>query len=199
MPKLRNSRFTYSNVAATLALVVALGGSGYAVVAGSVRSDDIHKNAVKSKHIAPNEATGSDVNEKSLKGIGSGVLGGEWDTITSPIANQDGGNALEAMGVSDDTNPPHVLTPTKIKIVDLYVKLLDEQTQGTRTFHVQADGLGIDGVGKALCTIEAGKSSCRSNKTETIPAGKRFRFWVNYNDNAGPDTVAYFGYRIVTP
>ena len=59
----------YANVASTLALVVALGGTSYAAVAipkNSVGSKQIKNNAVKSKDLKDNGVTGADVKEATL-------------------------------------------------------------------------------------------------------------------------------------
>jgi len=56
------SRLTFANVISLVALFVALGGSAYAVT-------QIDRNSVKSKHIAPNEAKGVDIDEATLKQV----------------------------------------------------------------------------------------------------------------------------------
>jgi hypothetical protein len=55
---------TYANVVATLALFLAVGGGAYAV--SKIGSKQIKRNAVKSRHLAPNAAKGSDVSESTL-------------------------------------------------------------------------------------------------------------------------------------
>ena len=57
-------RLTYANVVATLALFLALGGGAYAV--SKIGSKQIERNAVKSRHLAPNAAKGRDVAEGTL-------------------------------------------------------------------------------------------------------------------------------------
>jgi hypothetical protein len=58
-------RLTFSNVISVIALFIALGGVG-AYAADKLGSKDIAKNAIKSKHIKADAATGEDVNESSL-------------------------------------------------------------------------------------------------------------------------------------
>jgi hypothetical protein len=53
-------RLTYANVMATIAVFIALGGSGYAAVT-------LQKNSVKGKHIAKNAVTSPKVKNRSLK------------------------------------------------------------------------------------------------------------------------------------
>jgi hypothetical protein len=58
-------RLTFSNVISVIALFIALGGVG-AYAADKLGSKDIAKNAIKSKHIKADAATGADVDERSL-------------------------------------------------------------------------------------------------------------------------------------
>lgn len=87
-------RLTYANVAATLALVLALGGTAYAVelAKDSVKSKHIKNNSVKSKDIKDGNLTGADVAGNSLGGahINEGSLG------TVPNAAALGGTAAAA-------------------------------------------------------------------------------------------------------
>lgn len=53
-------RLTYANVMATIAVFIALGGSGYAAVT-------LKRNSVKGKHIAKNAVTSAKVKNRSLK------------------------------------------------------------------------------------------------------------------------------------
>jgi hypothetical protein len=53
-------RLTYANVMATIAVFIALGGSGYAAVT-------LNRNSVKGKHIAKNAVTSPKVKNRSLK------------------------------------------------------------------------------------------------------------------------------------
>ncbi len=57
MPRARE-KLTYSNVVATIALFIALGGTAWAV----------SKDSIKSKHIVNDEVKGADVKAESLKG-----------------------------------------------------------------------------------------------------------------------------------
>ena len=188
---------TYGNVTATLALLLAMGGSAYALVSGSVESRHIADNAVKSRHIAPTEATGTDVDEGSLRGIGLGVLGGQW-TLPQGFGGQINGSGLSALDSGNaDSDETMILAPTDLAIVDFYVKLVDPQPQGTRAFHVQGDGFGTDETSRKLCEIGPGERSCRSDERIEIEAGKRFRFFMWYENLSGASNAS-FGYRIVT-
>jgi hypothetical protein len=69
-------RLTYANVVATLALLVALGGTSLAAVRigsreirnNSVRSVDIHNNGVRGADIRDGDITGGDIRDRSMTG-----------------------------------------------------------------------------------------------------------------------------------
>jgi hypothetical protein len=78
-------RATYANVAATLALVLAMGG-GAAVAADQITSKDIAKNAVGGSEIKSNSVKGKDVDEDTLgpvpaAGKANNVL---WAVVQNP-------------------------------------------------------------------------------------------------------------------
>ena len=52
------SRLTYANVTATVALFIALGGGAYAAI------DLVGRNDIKSRHIAPNQVKAADTSDK---------------------------------------------------------------------------------------------------------------------------------------
>jgi hypothetical protein len=58
------SRMTYANVVATLALFVALGGSAYAVA--TITSGDVKNRSLRGKDLKRNTLTGKEVKESSL-------------------------------------------------------------------------------------------------------------------------------------
>jgi hypothetical protein len=64
VPEIRH-HLTYANVAATLALLLALGG-GVVYAASKIRGLDIRADAIKSKHVKDDSLTGADVLESSL-------------------------------------------------------------------------------------------------------------------------------------
>lgn len=105
LPTTLSERLSYANVAATLALVVAIGGSGgaaYAVsknsvrsthiVNGQVKTKDLAKRAVKSPKIAPNAVNGSKIANGS---IGTADLGAVDGVATAGVTVQ-GNGALRA-------------------------------------------------------------------------------------------------------
>jgi hypothetical protein len=73
-------RLTYANVAATLALVLALSGTAYAASLGkdTVTSKQIKNNSVKTKDIKDGTLTGADVGDGGLSGadVAADSLGG---------------------------------------------------------------------------------------------------------------------------
>jgi hypothetical protein len=62
-------RLTYANVTATLALFIALGGSGYAateLARNSVGNQQLKRSAVTSAKVRDNSLVGADIRDKSL-------------------------------------------------------------------------------------------------------------------------------------
>lgn len=114
-------RPTYANTTATLALILALGGTG-AYAAGQIKAGDIAKNAVrakhikanqvkakhikanqvKSKHIADGQVTGSEVVESSLGQVPSAAsVGGVTITpFARSLASGANGGDLVSIGGS---------------------------------------------------------------------------------------------------
>jgi hypothetical protein len=95
-------RVTYANVASTLALVVALGGTGaYAaglakdsvtsaqIKNGAVKAVDLGKNSVTSKAVAKNSLEGEDIDESTLGKVPSAVTVDSVRHLTAaPAAGQ---------------------------------------------------------------------------------------------------------------
>jgi hypothetical protein len=71
-------RLTYSNVIATLALFIALGGSSYAAV-------KLKRNSVKSKHIGTDQVKGVDVEEASLGPVPFAQRAAVADALATPL------------------------------------------------------------------------------------------------------------------
>lgn len=61
------ARLTYSNVAATLALFIALGGTGYA--AAKITSSEIKNRTIQARDVKKNALGGRVVNESKLKAV----------------------------------------------------------------------------------------------------------------------------------
>ena len=98
----RGARFlTYSNVIATLAMFIALGGGAYALSLGKgdVKSKHIAKNAVRSKHVKDGGLRLGDIQQ------GQALLGSRG------YAHIDGGgwNEAESKGVVSAGHPPEAL------------------------------------------------------------------------------------------
>jgi hypothetical protein len=93
---------SYSNVIATVALFVALGGSAYAISNnsvksrhidnGQVKSGDLQDNGVKSKDVRNENLTGTDVDDGSLGG--DEIAAGSMDAGAFP-ANELGGDQID--------------------------------------------------------------------------------------------------------
>lgn len=181
-------RLTYANVMSSIAVFAVLAGGG-AYAASKIGPDDIAKDAVRSRHIKKNQVTGKHVREASLRGVGLGVLGGEWESVGSG----NGGNALSALGGGAGSTATNLVAPVRFKVARFRVRLGLTQTAGTRTFQARIDG---SLPGEDLCTISAGESSCASQAPVTIPAGARLDFWVS-GSGASPASPASFGWQAV--
>ena len=86
-------RLTYANVAATLALVLALGLGG-AYAADKIGTNDIKPNAITSGLVRNNALTGKDVREAKLAAV--------------PKAKTVGGIRIKPVSVAMDTGDPGV-------------------------------------------------------------------------------------------
>jgi hypothetical protein len=75
LAKLR-SRLSYSNVMATVAVFVALGGTSYAIAAGSIGTREIKNSSVRSKDIRNNDVRGRDVRNGTIdtRDVGDATL-----------------------------------------------------------------------------------------------------------------------------
>lgn len=82
--KLSVPRATYANVTATLALVVALGGTGYAAVnlpKNSVGSKQIVNDSIKSVDVKNNGLKGADVDESTLSPVPRAATAADADAL----------------------------------------------------------------------------------------------------------------------
>src|SRR5215204_5724928 len=71
MSKLRG-RLTFANVMSVIAVLIALGGTGYAAFKlpkNSVGTKQIRKNAVKASKVAKDSITGAKINESTLAAV----------------------------------------------------------------------------------------------------------------------------------
>ena len=94
-------RLSYANVAATLALFLALGG-GAAIAANQIKARDIAKDAVGGSELKKNAAKGKHVKESTLSAVptagkANNVL---WAVVRNP---QDEGNATLARAGQTNT------------------------------------------------------------------------------------------------
>jgi hypothetical protein len=69
MPTTLRQHLSYANVMATVAVVIALGGSSYAVATSSIGSRQLKNNAVRSTDLKHNDTRARDVRNGTLAGI----------------------------------------------------------------------------------------------------------------------------------
>lgn len=104
-------RFTYANVVATLALVLAVTGGATAIALSlpknSVKSKQIAKEAVKNSDIAKNAVTGDKVKESTLDKVPSAVHADSADSATNATNAANADNAGHAANADHATNADH--------------------------------------------------------------------------------------------
>jgi hypothetical protein len=152
----------YANVTATMALVVALGGSAYA--ANTIRSRDIKNGEVKRVDLANNAVTSAKVKNGTLlsKDFKSGQLpGGPRGATGAPGAN----------GSKGDTGPSDAFQAFRNTISP--PPLPDAATTTLVTLplpagrYVVLGKLDFDGIGTVTCRLRAGGDSDRMLSTAT--------------------------------
>jgi hypothetical protein len=96
------SNLTYSNVMATVAVFVALGGTSYAVATGSIDGREIKNNTVRSKDIRNNAVTARDIRNGSAGGgdVRNDSLTGD-DVLESSLGTVPSANSA---GTADDAS-----------------------------------------------------------------------------------------------
>ena len=189
-------RASYANVMSTIAVFAVLAGGGAwaaqkigpkEIKGNAVRAKHVKKNQIRAKHIKGNQVRGRHVKEASLRGVGLGVLGGEWDALGQDTS----GRALSSVGGGVASGANAVLAPLRFRARQFRVSLATAQGAGTRTFYAR-----VDGALNTLCTISVGGDSCASQAVITVPAGARFDFYVT-GSGVMPNTSAHFGWRAV--
>ena len=70
MTSTRVADFIRSNLLGLIAIFIAIGGTAIALPGkGKIDKNDLRRNVVKSRHVAPNALTGADINEGRLVGL----------------------------------------------------------------------------------------------------------------------------------
>lgn len=133
-------RLTYSSVAATVALFVALGGGAYAAVTfpansvgtkqiqnNSVVAAKIKKNAVTSAKVLDNSLTGADIQEGSLANVPSALhanSSGALDKVTYKTATGTAPNGQTSGSATAACDPGQHVISGGVKVNDLINGLL---------------------------------------------------------------------------
>src|SRR3954453_833663 len=69
MLKRLRDKLSYANVVASLALFIALGGSAYAIGAGTIGSREVRDNSLRSRDVRTNTLTARDIDERTLRAL----------------------------------------------------------------------------------------------------------------------------------
>jgi hypothetical protein len=92
-------RLTYSNVVATLALFIALGGTGYA--AATITSSDIKNRTIKGGDVKKNALGGTEINERKLRQVPNAARAA---TAGSADISKNAETANQATNATNATN-----------------------------------------------------------------------------------------------
>jgi hypothetical protein len=106
------ARLTYANVVATLALFVALGGTGYA--ASQITSRDVKNRSLKGGDLKKDTLGGAEVNESKLgsvpqAGLARNSLTAANATVADLARNSDRATSAGVAGVADVANDARAL------------------------------------------------------------------------------------------
>jgi hypothetical protein len=174
MTKHLHRRPSPAMVVSIVALIVALGGTGYAAVvlpANSVGSKQLKKNAVSGKKIKKNAVTGAKVKNNSIKG--ADILESSLGKVPS-AANADhataADNATNATNAANATNAGHATNA-------------DNAGSVSGVQHVTKRGFANDGADFATAQAQATKVPLASVGSLSF-YGKCFR------DTSGPTTYS---------
>ena len=152
----------YANVTATMALVVALGGSAYA--ANTIRSSDIKNGEVKRVDLANNAVTSGKVRNGTLlrKDFKSGQI---------PAGPRGATGATGASGPKGDTGPSDAFQAFRNSISPPVLPDAATTTLVTLPLpagkYVVLGKLDFDGGGTVTCRLRAGGDSDRMLSTAT--------------------------------
>jgi hypothetical protein len=203
---------TYSNVMATAAVFIALGGGAYAVSTNSVKSKHIVNDEVKSADVREESLNAGDIDSSSFAweelpvgGVSAAQvrdIGGDGDTLFGPVAGR-----LAAQASPEDA---YMGVPFGTRADNLFVYAEDPVTGGqTREFSLVAypNLVGGAGAGSVIleCTLQtppvggAGPQSC-DDKTPTSPYNGVYVIRIE-STGAGldPNDDAYVGVSMSAP
>jgi hypothetical protein len=218
MPARLQSRLTYANVIATLALFIALGGTGYAALTlppGSVHGRQIARDAVSSPKVKNRSLHAADFARGQLPKGDKGDPGtpGQPGGTGSPGASVIGG--VVSSGYSDagsgvsyfEPFENHVaaapdalayVAPQTFVARDLYVRIDDPPGAGaSRTFRLVLDNnpttLG--------CTLGAGDTHCEDGSTQ-VAVQKGSIYILRMDNSATPPNTGnsvHWAFRATMP
>jgi hypothetical protein len=173
---------TYSNVMATIAVFIALGGGAYALSRNEVKSRNIAPDAVKAKHID------FGVRSTPMMANFSGLENGSGSFAYSPTGPSSTGTGLAHESIS----------PQAFVATGLRVRLGNPLATGTRDFIFRYEPREGGASTPLRCQITAGERECQSNARVRVPAGVDVYF--RHEHVAANDGVyAEVGWRAVLP
>jgi hypothetical protein len=172
---------SYSNVMATIAVFIALGGSAYALTRGEVESKHIARDAVKAKHID--------------FGVRSQVMLATFNALQPGTGSHNygpSGTSGYGTGLVSEALAPQAFVATGLRI-----NLDGPLASGSREF-VFRYWDGTDHDTDLRCEIGPGQQECSSNARVRVPAGSTVWFRVLQSGTTEID-YAEVGWRAVLP
>ena len=173
---------SYSNVMATLAVFIALGGGAYAVTRAQVDSGDIARDAVKAKHI--DFGVRSQVMLATFNRLETGTGGLNYGPVGATGSNT---------GLVSEMLAPQTFFATGLRI-----NLDGPIATGSREFFLEYFKDGVEKETDLRCEIGAGEQRCSSKARVRIPAGSTIWFRVLHTGTIEID-YAEVGWRAVLP
>ena len=170
--------------------------SGGRIAAGAVTNSKLATDAVTGSKVQNNSLTGSKIDESTLSGVGTGILGGQWDKLTVGT----GESARPPVGHNSGPSTVRWLAPVKLEITDFRAKLAAPPGSGrSRSLGIGANDAHNSSVGDLTCTVAGSMATtCHSTGSLTVPAGGEFN-GVESAAGGTSSNTAWFGYRVVTP
>mgnify|MGYP006282049837 CR=1 FL=1 len=172
------SRFTYANVAATLALIIAI-GTGSATAAKMITGTDIKNESITNRDVKNNSLVSADVKNGTLQQADLATTTRTSLTDTSPWETIPSGTTVRGtFGVR------HVAVTTT-GFQQLFLNLPAVPPVGLTDATISFD------AGSSPIAVNTDASCTGNTDNPTAPAGKLCAYLLNHNNVSGLDAVPW--------